>query len=170
MTLARRNPRRRPGRHQPRAHEAAHRIAEEEVARQIRQAQNRLPRASPLYSEEGAITAATIVLQDVTRLMRFDELKNNLNQMIDNLRKAQTDLQASEARRRLQTRPGVLIQKEDCLDCEYLTLCHGGCPVRAYTVHGDILRKDPYCQLYRKLFQDVEEMAAKSVDSGVTVN
>lgn len=37
-----------------------------------------LPRASPLYSEEGAITAATIVLQDVTRLMRFDELKNDL--------------------------------------------------------------------------------------------
>ena len=37
-----------------------------------------LPRASPLYSEEGGITAATIVLQDVTRLMRFDELKNDL--------------------------------------------------------------------------------------------
>lgn len=36
-----------------------------------------LPRASPLYSE-GAITGATIVLQDVTRLMRFDELKNDL--------------------------------------------------------------------------------------------
>jgi signal transduction histidine kinase len=37
-----------------------------------------LPRGSPLYSEEGAITAATIVLQDVTRLMRFDELKSDL--------------------------------------------------------------------------------------------
>ncbi len=41
-------------------------------------ARSLLPRASPLYSEEGAITAATIVLQDVTRLMRFDELKNDL--------------------------------------------------------------------------------------------
>jgi len=37
-----------------------------------------LPRASPLYGEEGAISGATIVLQDVTRLMRFDELKNDL--------------------------------------------------------------------------------------------
>jgi signal transduction histidine kinase len=37
-----------------------------------------LPRASPLYSETGAISGATIVLQDVTRLMRFDELKNDL--------------------------------------------------------------------------------------------
>jgi high affinity Mn2+ porin len=31
-----------------------------------------LPRAAPLYSEEGAITGAAIVLQDVTRLMRFE--------------------------------------------------------------------------------------------------
>jgi two-component system, NtrC family, sensor histidine kinase KinB len=37
-----------------------------------------LPRASPLYSEAGAITGVTLVLQDVTRLMRFDELKNDL--------------------------------------------------------------------------------------------
>jgi two-component system, NtrC family, sensor histidine kinase KinB len=37
-----------------------------------------LPRATPLYSERGAVTGATIVLQDVTRLMRFDELKNDL--------------------------------------------------------------------------------------------
>ncbi|HET9595703.1 MAG TPA: ATP-binding protein [Anaeromyxobacteraceae bacterium] len=41
-------------------------------------ARSLLPRASPLYSEEGAITGATVVLQEVTRLMRFDELKNDL--------------------------------------------------------------------------------------------
>jgi uncharacterized protein len=79
-------------------------------------------------------------------------------------------LQNSEARRHLQTRPGLLIQKEDCLDCNYLTLCHGGCPVRAYTVYGDIFKKDPYCQIYRRLFQDMEEMTAKGVDTGLTVN
>jgi len=37
-----------------------------------------LPRATPLYSEESGIVGTTIVLQDVTRLMRFDELKNDL--------------------------------------------------------------------------------------------
>ena len=67
----------------------------------------------------------------------------------------------SEARRQLRNRPGVLIRKEDCLDCNYLSLCHGGCPVRAYTVYGDVHRKDPYCELYRRLFQDMEEMAAQ---------
>jgi uncharacterized protein len=79
-------------------------------------------------------------------------------------------LHNSEALRRPQTRPGVLIQQEDCLECDYLSICHGGCPVRAYTVHGDIFRKDPYCQLYRRLFQDMERLAAKGVDSGLAMN
>lgn len=69
-------------------------------------------------------------------------------------------LRNSEARRHLQARPGELILKEDCLDCAYLTICHGGCPVRAYTVHGDLFRKDPYCQLYKRVFQNMEAIAA----------
>ncbi|MES1205428.1 MAG: ATP-binding protein [Pseudomonadota bacterium] len=37
-----------------------------------------LPRATPTYGENGAVTGAAIVLQDATRLFRFDELKNDL--------------------------------------------------------------------------------------------
>jgi len=37
-----------------------------------------LPRASPVLGEEGGLIGATVVLQDVTRLRRFDELKNDL--------------------------------------------------------------------------------------------
>src|SRR5882672_813076 len=37
-----------------------------------------LPRASPVYNEERTVIGTTIVLQDVTRLLRFDERKNNL--------------------------------------------------------------------------------------------
>jgi len=37
-----------------------------------------LPRATPVYDEERTVIGTTIVLQDVTRLLRFDELKNNL--------------------------------------------------------------------------------------------
>lgn len=37
-----------------------------------------LPRATALYSAEGAVVGVTIVLQDVTRLMRFEELKDDL--------------------------------------------------------------------------------------------
>src|SRR2546430_6156702 len=37
-----------------------------------------LPISTPLYSEQGGVVGATIVFQDVTRLLRFDELKNDL--------------------------------------------------------------------------------------------
>lgn len=37
-----------------------------------------LPRATPVYGEQGAIQGATVILSDVTRLRRFDELKNDL--------------------------------------------------------------------------------------------
>jgi uncharacterized protein len=70
-------------------------------------------------------------------------------------------LQSSAARQQFQTRPGWLIQAEEgCLECDYLAICHGGCPVRAYSVHGNILRKDPYCDLYKGIFRRMEEIAA----------
>jgi NtrC-family two-component system sensor histidine kinase KinB len=37
-----------------------------------------LPRATPVYSEAGAISGATVILQDVTRLRRVDDLRSNL--------------------------------------------------------------------------------------------
>jgi signal transduction histidine kinase len=37
-----------------------------------------LPRAAPVYSGTKGIAGATVVLQDVTRLRRFDELKNDV--------------------------------------------------------------------------------------------
>jgi signal transduction histidine kinase len=37
-----------------------------------------LVRATPVYQESGSIAGATVILQDVTRLHRFDELKNDL--------------------------------------------------------------------------------------------
>ena len=37
-----------------------------------------LVRAAPVYEEEGTITGATVILQDVTKLRRFDELRNDL--------------------------------------------------------------------------------------------
>jgi len=37
-----------------------------------------LPRATPVHSEEGAVKGATVILQDVTRLRRVDNLRSNL--------------------------------------------------------------------------------------------
>jgi radical SAM protein with 4Fe4S-binding SPASM domain len=69
-------------------------------------------------------------------------------------------LEKSDVRRQLQARPGVLIGRTDCIDCEYLGICHGGCPVRSYTVMGDINQKDPYCSVYLTLFKGMESLAA----------
>ena len=37
-----------------------------------------LARATPVYGDQGGVTGATVILQDVTRLHRFDQLKNDL--------------------------------------------------------------------------------------------
>jgi signal transduction histidine kinase len=37
-----------------------------------------LPRATPVYGEQGNVSGATVILQDVTRLHRVDQLKNDL--------------------------------------------------------------------------------------------
>ncbi|MBN1205912.1 MAG: HAMP domain-containing protein [Myxococcaceae bacterium] len=60
------------GAYQPRGYEEAVRVAAPEGERWL------LPRGSPVYGESGDVVGATVILQDVTRLRRFDELKNDL--------------------------------------------------------------------------------------------
>lgn len=69
-------------------------------------------------------------------------------------------LAESEARRAFLARPGRLMGG-DCARCDYLGLCHGGCPIRTQTLCGTIDEKDPYCGLYRQLFQAMEGHAAR---------
>ncbi len=56
----------------PKGFEEAARIATIDGERRL------LPRGTPVYSEQGDIVGTTVVLQDVTRLLSFEELKNNL--------------------------------------------------------------------------------------------
>lgn len=63
-------------------------------------------------------------------------------------------------RARFHQRPMALVAR-DCIDCDYLALCHGGCPVRAFSVHGSLFEKDPYCALYRSLFGHMAQAAAR---------
>ncbi len=69
-------------------------------------------------------------------------------------------LKNSPARKRFLERPVVTIQ-QDCLECDYLSICHSGCPVRTYTFKGTLFEKDPYCHLYKSLFKHVEDVAVK---------
>jgi len=69
-------------------------------------------------------------------------------------------LRNSTARRRFSERPIKLMQG-DCIKCDYLALCHGGCPVRTYSVHQSLFEKDPYCHLYKSLFRHMERRVAR---------
>ena len=69
-------------------------------------------------------------------------------------------LSHSLARRNFSERPVKLMQ-QDCIECDYLALCHGGCPVRTYSMRGTLFEKDPYCNLYRTLFRHMEHRAAQ---------
>ncbi len=60
------------GAYVPRGYEEAVRLAQPEGERIF------LPRATPIYGEAGEVTGVAVVYQDITRLFRFDELKNNL--------------------------------------------------------------------------------------------
>jgi radical SAM protein with 4Fe4S-binding SPASM domain len=61
-------------------------------------------------------------------------------------------LRGSEARERFKERPGYLIENTECRTCEWLSMCHGGCPVRTFTAKETIYAKDPYCEVYKAIF------------------
>ncbi len=65
-------------------------------------------------------------------------------------------LRTSPARRQFVERPKYLVENEDCLSCRYLSICHGGCPVRTYSALGTMLAKDPYCEVYKAVFARAE--------------
>jgi uncharacterized protein len=69
-------------------------------------------------------------------------------------------LAESSARQKFVDRPAAIIP-QDCINCDYLAMCHGGCPVRTYTFSGSMFEKDPYCEVYLALFRKAEEVAAK---------
>ena len=69
-------------------------------------------------------------------------------------------LEQSESRKAFIERPIKLMEKE-CIECDYLTLCHGGCPVRTFTMSNTIFQKDPYCELYKALFKKMQTIATR---------
>ena len=49
----------------------------------------------------------------------------------------------------------------DCIECDVLSLCHGGCPVRTYSVEHTIFEKDPHCGLYKSMFSHMKDAATR---------
>jgi radical SAM protein with 4Fe4S-binding SPASM domain len=76
-------------------------------------------------------------------------------------------LRTSSSRREFVERPKHLVEHEDCLSCRWLSICHGGCPVRTYSALGTMLAKDPYCDVYKAVFARAEHHARAVLRSRV---
>lgn len=76
-------------------------------------------------------------------------------------------LRESPARREFVERPKHLVEHEDCISCRWLSICHGGCPVRTYSALGTMLAKDPYCEVYKAVFARAEKHAQAILRSRV---
>jgi uncharacterized protein len=80
-----------------------------------------------------------------------------------------SEIMKSDARKRIRERPARLIENGECINCDYLTLCHGGCAIRTFSTKGTLIATDPYCETYKALFAHIQEKALKLAREGRTV-
>ena len=68
------------------------------------------------------------------------------------------DLEARSKHRLLQELEArePALRAGPCADCSYWNRCYGGCPVDAYTTHGDLRRETPFCAAYKSMFELVD--------------
>ncbi len=52
------------------------------------------------------------------------------------------------------------ITRHECNGCDWIQVCHGGCPHEAYVRYGNIFAKDPNCSAYRAIWSHVAEFVA----------
>jgi uncharacterized protein len=74
-----------------------------------------------------------------------------------------SDIMNGPIRKQFLDRPMRVMEREDCAECEYLALCHGGCPVHTYATTGNLFAKDPDCQSRKTLFK-LAKNAAIEID------
>lgn len=49
-------------------------------------------------------------------------------------------------------RPELLVE---CRKCQFVSICHGGCPQHAEAFHGDCTRKDYFCAAYKMIYTHI---------------
>ena len=74
-----------------------------------------------------------------------------------------SDLLNSPMARRMAYRQAAVCNA--CGECEHIDYCRGGCPYNAWS-GGDLTRvKDPYCEAYLAVFDDVKQRLAQEMRS-----
>ena len=65
------------------------------------------------------------------------------------------EILASPKRAEFLERPNRVFAGEDCADCRFWMICHGGCPIRSFSFKGSPDTKDYYCVVYKSIFNSV---------------
>ncbi len=78
-----------------------------------------------------------------------------------------SEVMNSPVRQQIRDRPSQLIRIEECIDCDYLAICHGGCFTRAYSTFGRISAKDPDCHVHKAVFRHMSNAAVKLAGTNV---
>lgn len=60
-------------------------------------------------------------------------------------------LSSSVRRPFLERQTGVV----ECVSCEFVRICNGGCPDNAWLMSGDLRKKDGFCDAYKMLFSHI---------------
>lgn len=42
-----------------------------------------------------------------------------------------------------------------CRQCTYKYLCGGGCRARAHLINGNIMKKDPFCKMFKGFYDEI---------------
>lgn len=62
-----------------------------------------------------------------------------------------TEISTEAVQRAMQQVPNLRFDQKECLDCPFVTLCTGGCPLETYSLTGRWASRNPYCAVYRAL-------------------
>lgn len=72
------------------------------------------------------------------------------------------EILASPVRQMFLNRWNIL--ERECRDCQWKSICHGGCPHEAYVKNGSILKRDPNCEAYKRIFAYVAETISQELE------
>ena len=77
---------------------------------------------------------------DATRILMYGSIRDN----------TPLELYLSAQAKMIRNR-AVYIKENGCAECNYFSLCHGGCPFEAYLYSGNIEAKYIYCAEWKRL-------------------
>ncbi len=76
------------------------------------------------------------------------------------------DVVLNDPQREALENRNALLRNSECVDCRFWSLCHGGCPLDGWAVHGDLLRQSPWGCAEKKFITEYFEPITGALYAG----